>query len=69
MMPNTNSYANALNELDAKCSITSDLRNVFEANSETLFYDFGHLGDNGNRIVANYLYERILPIISKEITN
>ena len=63
------SYANALNELDTKCSMISDLRNVFDTNSETVFYDFGHLGDNGNRIVANYLYERILPIVSEQITN
>lgn len=63
------SYNNALNELDSKCSTIADLRNVFDSNHETVYFDFGHVGDHGNKIVANEIYEKILPTILKDISD
>ncbi|MBL7001812.1 MAG: SGNH/GDSL hydrolase family protein [Nitrosopumilus sp.] len=65
---NYNLYHNALNELDSECSATFSLQNVFDSNSETIFYDFGHVGDLGNEIIADNIYEKILPIILKDIS-
>lgn len=61
-------YINALNELDSKCSATFDLRNVFDSNSETIYYDSGHIGDYGNKIVAENIYEKIIPIVLDDIS-
>jgi len=54
-----------LNELNSKCYSTLDLRNAFDSNSETIFYDFGHVGDFGNNIIADNLFEKILPILNE----
>ena len=62
---NYNSYKIALNELNSKCYSTLDLRNAFDSNSETIFYDFGHVGDFGNNIIADNLFEKILPILNE----
>jgi hypothetical protein len=61
-------YLNVLNELDSECSATFNLQNVFDSNSETMFYDFGHVGDSGNEIIGNNIYEKIFPIISEDIS-
>jgi len=63
---NYNSYKIALNELNSKCYSTLDLTNAFDSNSETIFYDFGHVGDFGNNIIAENLFEKILPILNEQ---
>jgi hypothetical protein len=45
------------------------LRNVFDSFSETIFYDSGHVGDFGNEIIAEKIYEKIIPIVIKDIPN
>ncbi len=62
-------YANALNELNLTCTSTSDLQNIFDSYSETIFFDSGHVGDKGNKIIADQIYEEILPIILDDISN
>ena len=64
---NYNSYLSSLNELNSKCSATFNLQNAFDSNSETVFYDFGHVGDHGNKIIADNMYEKILPIVLGDI--
>ena len=58
-----------LNELNKTCTSTSDLRNVFDDISDPIYFDFGHVGDNGNKIIANDIFKKILPIIVKDIQN
>ena len=60
-------YANKLNELNSICTITFDLRDGFDSNSETIFYDAGHVGDKGNQIIAKKIYDLISPIVQSDI--
>ena len=62
-------YADALPKLNSVCTATYDLRNVFDSFSETIFYDSGHVGDFGNEIIAEKIYEKIMPIVIKDIQN
>ena len=61
-------YANELTTLES-CSKTIDLRDIFDQNLETIYYDAGHLGKEGNKIVAQQIYDEILPILTKHIQN
>ena len=61
-------YQSALNELNSECFSTLDLRNAFDSNSETIFYDFGHVGDFGNKIIAEKIYEKILPTVLEDLS-
>ena len=60
-------YADMLPKLEPTCTATYDLRNVFDSNSETIFFDFGHVGELGNKIIANNIYEKILPTVLEDI--
>tara|TARA_Y100000996_G_scaffold387338_1_gene346041 strand:+ start:3561 stop:4673 length:1113 start_codon:yes stop_codon:yes gene_type:complete len=52
-----------LDELKTSCSMTLNLTNVFDNYSETIFYDLIHVGELGNELVAERLYDEILPIL------
>jgi len=54
-------FANEFEKLDIFCENTADLRNVFEEIEEPLFYDWQHPGDKGNKIIADRIFEIILP--------
>jgi len=56
-------------ELEKQCSLVVDLTNVFDTKTELIYYDLGHMGDNGNKIVSEKIYDEILPIILKDISN
>ena len=58
-------FAAILPELNVKCSQVEDLRNIFQNNNETIFYDSGHTGDFGNEIIAKELFELSLPILKE----
>ena len=62
-----NEFAMSLNELDEKWYATADLRNVFDRIDEPLYYDLAHVSDLGNKIVAEKIYEKILPLVMKDI--
>ena len=62
-------YADALPKLNSVCTGTYDLRTVFDSFSETIFYDSGHIGDFGNEIVAEKIYDVIRPIIIEDFPN
>ena len=47
------------------CTKTIDLRSVFDNETDTIYFDQGHVYDQGNVIVTKSLYNEILPIISK----
>jgi len=55
-------------ELNKHCTLVADLSNVFDDSDELIYYDLGHVMDNGNKIIAEKIYEKILPIILKDIS-
>ena len=58
-------YVDVLPEL-TNCTKTADLTHVFDGHNEPIFVDLGHVGDNGNMIISNKIYELVLPIIDIE---
>ena len=56
-------YANMLSDLKPACSLTLDLRDTFDDNLESIYFDSGHVGDNGNKIIAERIYKEILPLL------
>ena len=57
-------YAKVMNEL-SNCTSTFDLRNVFQNTTEPVYYDGGHMVDNGNEIIA----KRIFDLLKEDIKN
>jgi len=57
------SYVEQLKELKNHCSLSADLRNIFDHISEPIYYDFIHVGKKGNYIIAEKLYRLTLPIV------
>ena len=51
------------------CDKVYDLRNIFDGvDGITIYFDLGHMGDLGNQIVANNIYEKILPTVLEDIS-
>ena len=59
-----NSLGDSSNEL--QCN-SIDLRNTFDDINEHLFFSSVHTGDFGNEIIANKIYEKIIPTILEDI--
>tara|TARA_Y100001936_G_scaffold38600_2_gene36806 strand:- start:32 stop:1588 length:1557 start_codon:yes stop_codon:yes gene_type:complete len=57
-------YSKNLNTLSA-CTLSFDLRNVFDEETSPVYWDQGHVSDLGNRIVADKISENILSLIPK----
>ena len=51
------------------CSASFDLTNAFDNVEKPIFYDGGHMIDLGNEIIANKIYEKIVPIVLHDIKN
>jgi len=56
-----------LKELDGICDKTVDLRNIFNNVTEPVFIDYGHMNDFGNEIIAQKIFEEILPIVINDL--
>jgi hypothetical protein len=50
------------------CTKVFDLRNAFDGQNDTIFHDSGHVGDKGNKIIAEKMHEIILSIINEDIS-
>ena len=57
----------SLTELEKTCEKTIDLRDVFDHTDKPVFHDRGHVSDYGNEIVAERIYQNILPIVVEDI--
>jgi uncharacterized protein YjbI with pentapeptide repeats len=55
--------AKKLTELESSCTSTNDLRNAFDEIDSEIFWDGGHMGNAGNKIIAQKMFEIILPHI------
>jgi len=63
-------YGNALNNLTSVCSKSIDLRNVFDDISESVYFDHVHVGDDGNKIISQKIFDEIYFIVnSHQISN
>ena len=67
LIPNYEKYGEKLDEMNKSCTKALDMRNAFDQQKETIFHDAGHVGDQGNKIIAEKIYEEILPIINQNI--
>ena len=59
----------SLIQLEKTCEKTIDLRDSFDHTDKPIFYDLGHTSDYGNEIVAEKIYQNILPIVLDDIRN
>lgn len=58
-------YVSAMYDLK-KCNHTFDLTTIFDNVSEQIYFDQGHMSDNGNLIVAKKFTELLYPILKNE---
>jgi hypothetical protein len=63
-----NKLEKPLSELNDICDQVIDLRNAFDDVSNPIYFDFGHMNDYGNEIIAEKIYENILPIVLEDIS-
>ena len=61
-----NTLANSMGKL--KCD-SVDLRNTFDSIDTQIYFSSVHTGDFGNKIIADKIYERILPTVLDDISN
>ena len=62
-------YIEQLNELKNHCTLTADLRGIFDHLEEPLYWDWAHTGPKGNQIIAENLYQLSLPTVMKQSKN
>jgi len=62
-------FKEKLKELDSKCTKTEDYTKIFDDIKKPIFYDGSHTGFSGNKIIADNVYETILPFINQKIVN
>ena len=58
-------YADQLDEINQNCTAAYDLRYVFDTYLGSIYWDYVHVGNNGNEIVAKIFYE----IVNDNIKN
>lgn len=64
LLPMYPTYVKQLEELAVQCSVTEDLRDIFDNVQEPLFFDQGHVGSKGNKIIAENMYRISLPLVA-----
>ena len=52
-----------LNELETNCAVTEDLTNIFDNETELIYFDYVHMGDKGNRIIAQKIFNISSPFV------
>jgi uncharacterized protein YjbI with pentapeptide repeats len=63
-----NDYANKLNKLKEECANAYDLRYIFDDYYVPVYFDYGHLNSDGNKIVANNIFKIMVEHLSLEST-
>ena len=48
---------NKLNALQSSCAGTEDLTNIFDGQTDLIYFDVGHMGDKGNKIIAQKMFD------------
>jgi hypothetical protein len=60
-------YKEQLPKIGSHCTSAIDISNVFKNNNVPLFADVVHVGSYANEIIAEKIYEKILPTTIKYI--
>ena len=60
------SYAQQLGSIEKHCTAAADFRGVFDYYLEPLYWDYVHVGDRGNEILAGKVLELISPILHEK---
>jgi len=58
-------YFKKLDEISLHCTKTTDLREIFDSYTESIYFDPVHVVAKGNKIVAENLYKVSLPIVKE----
>ena len=68
LVNNISSYQKIAERLPTlnSCTLASDMRNVFDDYLQPIYWDHGHVSDNGNSIIAKLIFEKILPLIKDD---
>jgi len=69
LMPYYPDYVKQLDELKKHCTLTSDLRGIFDNFPGPLFFDVAHVPPIGNQIIAEKIYQLSLPIVTSKEQN
>ena len=59
-------YANKLNEIKEECANAYDLRYIFDDYNIPVYFDYGHVNSDGNKIIANNIFKIIVEHLSLE---
>jgi len=49
------------------CTITVDMRDVFDGYIEPIYWDQGHVSDKGNLVIAESIFKKILILIDEDV--
>ena len=63
LIENYHEYVEKMNELRDHCTLTADLRGLFDNYEEPIYFDLGHTGPTGNQIIAEKFYQLSFPIV------
>ena len=61
-------FSQELELLNKRCDHVFDLRDAIGSISDTTYYDNVHMNNLGNEIVAEKIYEKILPLVLEDIS-
>jgi uncharacterized protein YjbI with pentapeptide repeats len=56
-------YQNQLEEISKYCTETKDLTGIFDQVDKPIYWDLGHVGSEGNKIIATHFFKLALPYI------
>ena len=56
-------YQNQLEEISKHCTETEDLTSIFDQVDKSIYWDLGHVGSVGNKIIATHFFKLALPYI------
>jgi len=62
---NYQQLADKMKDLDRVCFKTIDMRGVFDNITTAVYFDQGHMGDVGNNIIAQKMYDVLLPRVNE----
>ena len=56
-------YQNQLEEISKYCTEAKDLTGIFDQVAKPIYWDLGHVGSEGNKIIATHFFKLALPYI------
>jgi len=59
-------FKTQLTELENHCTVTADLRGIFDNIREPIYWDYAHTGPKGNQIIAENFFQLSLPLVMKK---